>query len=156
MAVKFKPDGYSTVTPYLVVKDGQAALDYYAKAFGAVEVVRLDMPDGRIGHAEVTIGDSRIMLASEFPEANALSPDSIGGTAVSMMIYVEDADEMFARALAAGAQELQPVQDQFYGDRSGTMLDPFGHKWTISTHVEDVSPEEMQRRGEEWAAENTD
>ncbi len=151
MAVHHIPEGYATVTPYMIVKDGAAALDFYVKTFGAVELERMEMPDGRVGHAEFTLGSSRLMLASEFPELAALSPETVGGTPVSLMVYVEDVDELFARALAAGATELQPVQDKFYGDRSGTLQDPFGHRWTISTHVEDVTPEEMERRSKEWA-----
>lgn len=151
MAVQYTPEGYSTVTPYIIVRDGAAALDFYVKTFGAVELERMEMPDGRVGHAEFTLGSSRLMLASEFPELEALSPETVGGTPVSLMVYVEDVDELFGRALAAGATELQPVQDKFYGDRSGTLRDPFGHRWTISTHIEDVTPEEMERRSKAWA-----
>lgn len=155
MAVNYIPEGYSTATPYIIVKDGAAALDFYATAFGAVELHRLNMPDGRIGHAEFTIGDSRMMLAGEFPELDALSAETIGGSPVSIMLYVEDVDEMFARSLAAGGTELQPVENKFYGDRSGTLRDPFGHKWTISTHIEDVTPEELDRRSKEWMSQAT-
>ena len=155
MAVHYTPEGYSTVTPYIIVKDAAAALEFYAKTFGTVELERMEMPDGRIGHAEFTLGSSRLMLASEFPELEALSPETVGGTPVSLMVYVEDVDETFARALAAGASELQAVQNKFYGDRSGTLRDPFGHRWTISTHIEDVPPEEMDRRSKEWAEQAT-
>lgn len=146
MAVSYIPEGYHAVTPYLIVDDGPRALEFYKQAFGAVELFRLDMPDGRLGHAEFTVGDSHVMLAEEFPEMEALAPKSIGGTAVSLMIYTEDADAMFARALEAGAVALRPVADQFYGDRSGMLRDPFGHKWSIATHIEDVSAAELERR----------
>ncbi len=148
MAVKPIPDGYSSVTPYLIVDDGAAALSFYANAFGAVERMRMDWGDGKIGHAEFTVGDSVIMMASEFPEMDALSPKTIGGTPVRLAIFTENVDEMFARAIAEGATEIHPVQDQFYGDRLGMVQDPFGHLWTIATHVEDVSPEELARRSE--------
>lgn len=146
MSVKAIPEGYTTVTPYLIVKGASDALAFYAKAFDAQELFRMPGPDGRVGHAEIQIGDSRLMLADEFPEMGAKSPTTIGGSAVGLCLYVEDVDALFARALAAGAKELRPVKDQFYGDRSGTLLDPFGHQWTIATHKEDVPPEEMQRR----------
>jgi PhnB protein len=146
MAVKSIPDGYATVTPYLHVRDAARAIDFYAQAFGAIELYRLANPDGKIGHAEILIGISRIMLADEFPEMNVKGPQSLEGTSVSFLIYVEDVDSQFNRALAAGAKVLRPLQDQFYGDRSGTLSDPFGHSWTIATHVEDVTPEEMQAR----------
>ena len=144
MAVKPIPDGYATVTPYLYVRGAARAIDFYSKAFGAIELYRLANPDGRIGHAEILIGTSRIMLADEFPEMNVKGPQSLEGTSVSFLIYVEDVDARFDRAIAAGATVLRPLKDQFYGDRSGTLADPFGHSWTIATHVEDVSPEEMQ------------
>ena len=146
MAVKPIPDGYATVTPYLYVRDAARAIDFYSKAFGAIELYRLANPDGRIGHAEILIGTSRIMLADEFPEMNVKGPQSLEGTSVSFLIYVEDVDAQFDRAIAAGATVLRPLKDQFYGDRSGSLADPFGHSWTIATHVEDVSPEEMQAR----------
>jgi PhnB protein len=146
MAVKPIPDGYHTATPYLIIKGASKAIDYYKHAFGATELMRFAGPDGRIGHAEVRIGDSMIMLADEHPEMGAISPSSLGGTPVGIMLYVEDVDSMFQRAVAAGAKVERPVKDQFYGDRSGTLVDPFGHKWTISTHKEDVSEEEMHRR----------
>jgi PhnB protein len=148
MAVKAVPEGYHTVTPYLVCKGAAAAIDYYKKVFGAKELVRHAAPGGQVGHAEIKIGDSVIMLADEFPEMKALSPQTIGGSPVSLMLYVEDVDAVFKRALAAGGKELHPLKDQFYGDRSGTLTDPFGHIWTIGTHKEDVSPEEMNRRAE--------
>jgi PhnB protein len=144
--VKPIPDGYRTVTPHLYVKGGAEALDFYKKAFGAKELSRFAMPDGRLGHAEIQIGDSRIMMADEFPEMNARGPQSLGGTSVSIALYVEDVDSFFQRAVAAGAKVTQPVKNQFYGDRTGGLEDPFGHVWHVATHIEDVSPEEMQRR----------
>ncbi len=140
------PDGYHAVTPYLIVKGAASALEFYQKAFGAKELFRMPQPDGRIAHAEIKVGDSHIMLADEFPEMNARSPHSLGGTPVQMLLYVEDVDSTVARAVAAGLKELRPIKDQFYGDRSGTFQDPFGHIWTIATHKEDVSSEEMARR----------
>jgi PhnB protein len=148
MAVKAIPEGYHAVTPYLFCKGAAAAIEYYKKAFGATEIMRHDAPGGQIGHAEIKIGDSVIMLADEFPDMKALSPQTIGGTPVLLMVYVDDVDTVFKRALAAGAKELQPLEVKFYGDRTGTLLDPFGHMWSVSTHVEDVSPEEMARRAE--------
>lgn len=144
------PEGYHSVTPYLIVKGAAAAIDFYKRAFGATESVRMPGPDGKIGHAEIRIGDSTIMLADEYPDMGYRSPQSLGGAGVSLMVYVEKVDETFKRALAAGAKELRPIADQFYGDRSGTLQDPFGHVWTVSTHVEDVPPEEMRRRSEEF------
>ena len=149
MAVKAVPDGYHSVTPYLIVRGGARAIDFYKKAFGAVELLRMEAPGGQIGHAEVRIGDSPVMLADEMPEMGATSPETCGGSPVHLMIYVEDCDMVFKRALAEGAAETRPVQDQFYGDRSGTLTDPFGHSWTIATHKEDLSPEELQRRSAE-------
>jgi PhnB protein len=140
------PDGYTSITPYLVVDGAARAIDFYKKAFGATEFYRLDMPEGKIGHAELQIGSARIMLADEAPEQNAHAPQKVGGSPVSLMLYVENVDEVFRRALAEGAKELRPVQDQFYGDRSGMLTDPFGHTWSIATHVEDVSSEEMAKR----------
>lgn len=140
------PEGYHSITPYLIVTGAAGAIEFYKHAFGAKEVLRIPHPDGRIGHAELQMGDSRIMLADEFPEMGARSPMSLGGTPVSVLLYVEDVDEVTRRALAAGAKMLRPVKDRFYGDRTGTLSDPFGHQWTIATHKEDVSPEEMQKR----------
>jgi len=148
MAVKAVPEGYNTVTPYLICKGAAAAIDYYTKVFGATELMRHGGPDGTVGHAEIKIGDSVIMLADEFPDLQFLSPKTVGGTAVGMMLYVTDVDAVFERALAAGAREHQPLEDKFYGDRAGTLIDPFGHMWMVATHVEDVSPEEMSRRAE--------
>ena len=143
MTVKTTPDGYHSVTPYLVIHGAAKALDFYARAFGAKEKLRLPMGE-RIGHAEIVIGDSHVMLADEM--APQRSPRTLGGTPVSLMIYTSDVDAMFRRAIAAGAKELRPVADQFYGDRTGVLEDPFGHVWSIATHVEDVSDEEIRRR----------
>ena len=144
--VKPIPDGYHSVTPYLIVDDGARAIDFYKQAFGAKELMRMPAPGGKIGHAEIKIGDSVIMLADEAPEMDARSAKHYGGSPVSLMVYVDDVDNLFPRAVAAGAKEVRPVADQFYGDRSGTVKDPFGHSWHLSTHKEDVSPEEMKKR----------
>jgi PhnB protein len=148
MPVRPVPEGYSTVTPYLIVDGAAAAIDFYKRAFNANELMRFAGPDGKIGHAELQIGDSRIMLADEHPQMGYRSPTALGGSAISIMLYLEDVDGVFKRALEAGAKTQQELKNQFYGDRSGTVIDPFGHIWTIATHVEDVSPEEMQRRME--------
>jgi PhnB protein len=140
------PEGYHSVTPYLIIKGATEAIDFYKKAFGATELFRMPAPEGKIGHAEIKIGDSPIMLADEFPEMGYKSPQSLGGSPVSLMIYVADVDTVFKQAIAAGGKEQRPVKDQFYGDRSGTLEDPFGHVWHVATHKEDVSPEEMERR----------
>jgi PhnB protein len=140
------PPGYRTVTPYLIVRGGVRALEFYKKAFNAVEKVRMPMPDGRLGHAEIQIGDSMVMLADEMPERKVVGPETLGGSATGICLYVEDVDALFQQAIAAGGKVDRPVEDQFYGDRSGTLIDPFGHKWTVSTHTEDVGPEEMNRR----------
>jgi PhnB protein len=151
MAVSFKPDGYHTATPYLVVDGAAKAIEFYKQVFGAVELMRHDGPGGKVGHAEIRIGDSILMLADEFPEMGFRGPKSLGGSAVGLMLYVADADAMFQRAVAAGAEVKKPLADQFYGDRSGTVTDPFGHVWTISTHTEDVPPEEIERRMAAWS-----
>ena len=140
------PEGHRTVTPYLAIRGAAKALEFYTRAFGATEVSRLMMPDGRVGHAEIRLGDSRIMLSDEFPEYGARSPATLGGSPVTIHLYVEDVDTVFQQALAAGAVERQPVMDQFYGDRSGQLQDPFGHLWWVATHKEDVPPEELRRR----------
>jgi len=148
-AAKPIPEGYHSITPYLSIKGAAEAIAYYQRAFGAVELYRLAMPDGRIGHAELQIGDSRIMLADEMPEmpdAVAQSPRTLKGTSFGLALYLKDVDAAFAQAVAAGGTVKRPVKMQFYGDRSGTLEDPFGHIWTLSTHVEDVSPEEMTKR----------
>lgn len=144
--VKPVPDGYSTITPYLSIKGAADAIEYYKRAFGAKELMRLAMPDGRIGHAELQLGDSRVMLADECPDMEFRSPQSIGGTPVTIHMYVNDVDAVAAQAVAAGAKLTRPVQDQFYGDRSGTLTDPYGHVWHVSTHKEDLSAEEINRR----------
>jgi PhnB protein len=140
------PKGYHTVTPYLIIDGAAKAIDFYKKAFGATELVRMPGPGGKIGHAEIKIGDSPIMMADEHPEMGYRSPKAHGTTPVSILLYVEDADKVFNQAVSAGAKSLRPMKDQFYGDRMGTLEDPFGHVWSIGTHVEDVSPEEMKRR----------
>ncbi|MBI2216008.1 MAG: VOC family protein [Candidatus Rokubacteria bacterium] len=144
--VKPIPDGYHTITPYLSIKGAAEAIDFYKRAFGATETMRMSHADGRVGHAELQIGDSRVMLADEFPEMNFRSPHSIGGTPVMLHMYVEDADAVVKQAVAAGATLVRPVQDQFYGDRSGSVTDPYGHVWHVSTHKEDVSMEELRKR----------
>ncbi|HWA42769.1 MAG TPA: VOC family protein [Hypericibacter adhaerens] len=140
------PEGHHSVTPYLMVAGAAQAIAFYEKAFGAKEALRLPMPDGRIGHAEITVGDSRIMLADEYPEMNAKAPPAYGGSPVHLHLYVPDVDAVAKSALAAGAKEVRPVQNQFYGDRSGSFQDPFGHVWHIATHVEDVPLEEIAKR----------
>ncbi len=149
MAVKPIPDGYHTATPYLIIKDAARALDFYKQALGAEELFRMASPDGKIGHAEIRIGNSILMLADEHPEMGYQSPQSYGGTPVSIMLYVEDVDAQFQKAVAAGAKVKRPLKDQFYGDRSGTIADPFGHEWTIATHKEDLPMEEIERRAAE-------
>lgn len=144
--VNYKPEGYYTVTPYLIVRDAAKAIEFYKQAFGATELLRIASPDGKIGHAEIKIGDSPIMLGDEMPEMGYVSPQTLGGSPVTIMIYVEDVDTVAGQAVAAGAQVLKPVEDQFYGDRSGSFADPFGHQWHIATHIEDVSPEEVGKR----------
>ena len=142
------PEGRQIVTPYLCCKNASGAIEFYKQAFGATEVMRLAEPSGKIGHAEIKIGNATIMLADEYPEMDVRSPLSFGGSPVSIHLYVEDVDAVFSQAVAAGAKALRPVTDQFYGDRSGTLADPFGHRWFIATHKEDVSPEEMRQRYE--------
>ncbi len=154
MAVNPTPPGYHSLTPSIVVADAADALAFYEKAFGAKETFRLEA-GGKIAHAEIQIGDSRLMLSDEFPEWDALGPESRGGTTGSLLIYVEDVDASFERAIKAGASVLQAVENQFWGDRMGTVVDPFGHRWMLGTHVEDVSDEEMRLRGEEWAKQQS-
>jgi PhnB protein len=148
MATKVKPipEGHHAVTPYLSIKGAANAIEFYKKAFGAREVMRMAQPDGRLRHAELQIGDSRIMVADEFPDLNFRGPHSIGGTPVHLHLYVDDVDTVVNRAVAAGAKILRPVQDQFYGDRSGSLADPHGHVWHVATHKEDLSMEELQKR----------
>lgn len=147
--VKPIPEGYHTVTPYLYIQGAAQALDFYKRAFNAKVLVRMDGPGGKLGHAEIQIGDSCIMLADEHPEVGALSPQTVGGAPFSVHLYVENSDKTFAQAIAAGATEVRPLKDQFYGDRSGSVKDPFGFTWFVSTHVRDVSPEEMKRAMEQ-------
>jgi PhnB protein len=146
MAVKPVPEGYRTVTPYLAVDDAAEAIEYYKKAFGAKERGRMDAPDGKIGHAELEIGDSIVMLSDPFPNSSTRTPKELGGTSASVFLYVEDVDAVVQRAVDAGATVTMEVADQFWGDRFGTIADPFGHSWSIATHVEDVPPEEMAER----------
>ena len=144
--VKKIPDGYAAVTPYLTIKGAAQAIEFYKEAFGAEEVLRLPKPDGKLAHAEISIGRSIVMLSDEAPDWKAFSPQTVGDTSVSIMLYVNDVDAVFKRAIAAGATSVMEVADQFYGDRSGGLKDPFGHKWHIATHIEDVAPDEIQRR----------
>jgi PhnB protein len=146
MAVKPIPEGYHTLTPYLAVEDAAEAIEYYKEAFGAKERVRMDTPDGKIGHAELEVGDALLMLSDPFPQASTRPPKELGGTSASVFMYVEDVDAVVKKAVKAGATVTMEVADQFWGDRFGTVTDPFGHVWSIATHVEDVPPEEMAER----------
>ena len=146
--VKPIPDGQSALTPYLTVRDAAKAIEFYQRAFGAIEELRMAAPGGKIGHAEMKIGSGRIMLSDEYPEMDVRSPETIGGSPVMMHLYVEDVDATFAQAVAAGAKVVRPLEDQFYGDRAGKLVDPFGHSWFLATHKEDVAPEEIKRRAE--------
>jgi len=152
--VKPIPEGYHSVTPYLTINGAAQALEFYKTAFGATELFRMEHGD-KIGHAEIKIGDSPIMLADEFPEMGNRSPVSLGGSSVGIMIYVDDVDKIYNQAIAAGGKEVKPLQDQFYGDRSGTLTDPFGHIWTVATHTEDVAPEEIEKRLAAMAAKGS-
>jgi PhnB protein len=151
--VPYIPKGYNTVTPYLIIKGAAKAIDYYKNVFGATVVVRMDGPDGRVGHAELKIGDSIIMLADENPQMGAISATTIGNSPVSLYVYLPDVDRVVEKAQAEGAKIVKPVQDQFYGDRSGFIQDPFGHFWGIATHVEEVSPQEMKERMKKMATQ---
>jgi len=153
MAAKPIPEGYHTVTPYLAVDDAAQAIEYYKNVFGAKELVRMDAPGGTIGHAELEVGDSRVMLSDPFPQASTKPPKELGGTSVSVFMYVEDVDGVVKQAVDAGAKVLMEVADQFWGDRLGTVQDPFGHSWSIATHVEDLTPEEIAERGREAMAQ---
>jgi PhnB protein len=146
MTVKAIPEGHRALEPYLAIKGAADAIEFYKKAFGAIEVFRMGQPDGRVGHAELRIGDSVLMLADEAPEMDLRGPRSLGGSPVMLHLYVTDVDHVVGRAVAAGAKVLRSVQDQFYGDRSGTLTDPYGHVWHVSTHKEDLSMEEIGRR----------
>jgi PhnB protein len=152
MATKPIPEGYHTVSPYLAVEDASAAIEYYKRAFGAKERVRMDAPGGKIGHAELEIGDSVIMLSDPFPQSSTKPPKELGGTSVNVFLYVEDVDEVVKQAVDAGAKVTMEVADQFWGDRFGSMEDPFGHSWSIATHVEDVPPEEIEERAKKAMA----
>jgi PhnB protein len=151
--VKPIPEGYPRVTPYLIVQGASHAIDFYSSILGAQERMRMAGPDGSIGHAELSLGDSVVMIADEYPDMGAVSPKTVGGTPVMIHVYVEDVDDVFAKAIAAGAKELQAVEDKFYGDRSGTFEDPFGHQWSVASHVEDVPPDEMEQRAAQAMAE---
>jgi PhnB protein len=146
IATNHIPEGYHSITPYLHITGAARAIEFYKEVFGATEIMRMDAPDGKIGHAEIKIGDSHVMLADECDEADARSPQTIGGSAVGLMLYVEDVDAVIGEAVAAGAKLIEPLEDKFYGDRMGKLVDPFGHIWAIATHKEDVSPEEMEKR----------
>lgn len=146
MSVKPIPDGYPVVSPYICVDGAEDAIGFYTAVFGAIERMRLASPDGKIGHAELAIGDSVIMLSDEMPDWGVQGPGAFGGTAVTLGVYVQDVDATFARATERGAQVVRPIEDQFYGDRSGQFLDPWGHRWSVATHIEDVAPDEMERR----------
>ena len=147
MATKPIPEGYHTVTPYLAIDGAADAIEFYKKAFGAKETLRMDGPDGSIGHAEIQIGDSKVMLSDPFPQSTVKPPKSLGGTSASVFLYVEDVDAVVKQAVDAGATVTMEVQDQFWGDRFGTVSDPFGHTWSVATHVEDLTPEEIAERG---------
>jgi PhnB protein len=146
MTIKSIPDGFHAITPYLTVKDAKRAIDFYKRAFGARERVIMPTPDGKVAHAELQFGDSIIMLGEECPERGCKSPETLEGSSVGLAFYVEDADSVFDQAVSAGASVKEAVSDKFWGDRAGSLTDPFGHQWTLLTHVEDVSPEEMKRR----------
>jgi PhnB protein len=146
------PKGYHDVTPYLSIRGAAQAIEFYKKALGAAEVMRMPGPEGKLGHAEIRIGGSRVMLSDEYPEIDFLGPQTRGGTSVHLHVYVRDVDSVVERAVAAGAKLMRPVENKFYGDRTGTLQDPFGHVWHVSTHVEDVAPREMKKRAAEMAA----
>ncbi|KGK00050.1 VOC family protein [Thalassotalea sp. ND16A] len=146
MSVKAIPDGYHSITPYLIVKDGNAAIKFYQSAFSAEIILVLNTPDGGVAHAEIKIGDSHIMLAEEYMDMDFVSPETLGGAGLSLMLYLDDVDLAFAQAIAAGGLELKAVADQFYGDRAGTLKDPFGHVWTLGTHIEDLTEDQIKQR----------
>jgi PhnB protein len=145
-AKRYIPEGYHSITPYLIVRGAAKAIDFYKRAFNATELVRMPLPDGRVGHAELRMGNSVVMLSDEMPDMRIVGPETIGGTSVGFCLYVEDCDAVFKQAIQSGARQDRPMENQFYGDRSGTVIDPFGHKWTVATHKEDVTPEEMRER----------
>jgi PhnB protein len=148
------PEGHKGAVPYLCIDNAAAAIEFYTKVFGAVETMRMPMPDGKVAHAELMVGGAPIMLADEFPEMGFRGPKALGGSSVTLHLYVEDVDTVVERATSAGANVLNEVQDHFYGDRAGKIEDPFGHVWYIATHKEDVSPEEMKRRSDEMFAQH--
>ena len=152
MAVKPIPEGYYTLTPYLAVDDATAAIEWYGRAFGAKERSRMPGPDGKIAHAEIEIGDSIVMLSDPFPQSNIRPPKELGGTTTGVFLYVEDVDAIFRQAIDAGATSTMDPENQFWGDRYGSLTDPYGHAWQIATHVEDLTPEEIQERSQEWMA----
>jgi PhnB protein len=154
MAVKPIPDGYPKLSPYLIVDGASDAIDFYAKVLDSTERMRMPEPSGKIGHAEIQLGDAVVMLADEHPEMGYRSPKAIGGSPVTIGVYVDDVDATFDKAIKAGAKELRKPEDQFYGDRSGQFEDPFGHRWNVSTHIEDVSPEEMGKRAAKMMKDN--
>ena len=147
------PDDYPQITPYLCVNGAAEAIAFYGKVFGAKERMRIPAPNGKIGHAELQLGKSLIMLSDEYPDMNIVGPKAVGGTSVTISVYVEKVDDVFARAVKAGAKPLRPVEDQFYGDRSGQFEDPFGHRWSVATHIEDVSADEMAKRAAKYMSE---
>jgi PhnB protein len=149
--VPHQPAGHHSITPSLTIRDCAEAIEFYKKAFGATELFRLAGPDGKVMHAEMQFGDSRVMMSDEFPDWHCLSPQSIGGTGSGLMFYVTDVDAVFGQAVAAGAKAMDKPTDQFWGDRTGRLLDPFGHRWSVATHKEDVTPEEINRRAAAWA-----
>ncbi|HEV2116185.1 MAG TPA: VOC family protein [Terriglobales bacterium] len=149
--VKPIPEGYHSITPYLVIKGADRAIEYYKKAFGATEIMRMEGPDGKVGHAELKIGDSIFMLGEEMPQTGYRAPQ--GGSPVGLMLYVNDVDHVFKQAVAAGGRVDKEIKDQFWGDRNGSVYDPFGHLWTVATHIEDVSEDEMKRRMAKFMAE---
>lgn len=148
MAVKPIPDGYHSVTPYLALRNASAALEFYKKAFGATELLRMPRPDGGVAHAEIKIGDSIVMLADEYADMDFVGPETRGGATSTLMVYVEDVDSQFKRAIDAGATQIRPLSDEFYGDRVGAVRDPFGHIWHLATHKEDLTPDQIQKRME--------
>ncbi len=150
--VDFCPKGYHTVTPYLILRDAAKAIDFYKAAFGAEETFRMPGPDGKVMHAELKIGDSMVMLGEEMPKMGATSPQTVNGTTMGLFLYVKDVDTAFNRATTAGAKVEMPLQNMFWGDRYGKLKDPFGHSWSMATHIEDVPPQEMAKRHKEWAA----
>lgn len=154
MAVKPIPEGYHAVTPYLIVDGAAKAIDFYKRVFNASEVMRMPAPGGKVGHAEIKIGDCHLMLADEFPEMGAKGPRAYGGSPVNLMVYIKDVDNVVKLAVELGGKLVRPIEDRFYGDRSGQIEDPFGHSWTVATHVEDVPPEEMERRAKAYSEKN--